>query len=835
MYNYKIEKIFFNKGLVNVPVTTVVSNGVEKLFAIEGIDLVNDKKFQIPMSISIELMRFGKILSPNAFIGISQMIPEEQKALADSLKTWLSETYCDGTYSTLFGDFPNTVLSMSEGEMLFHQICHYWGAFLGYDYWPNHTEGHDAESQKQNVSSIIACCCKDKYDVIEAGSPDVLADSLKPSLTAQQSLTDRDKEDIATFYKNIDQIALSPSKKLEMKNLEIPFKETLCIVASACLDSQVIKDINDVLRVALFMSDGDIALTPVPKIVDKGWRKVPATKEDKKAWQFKNFSNPEARQLLSSVNDIVAHKGIDVVADMKKYALRWIRLGEKLHPMSEKNKKKYPNAYKVFDQLRNNAKNIKTFGTYIEAAKSDKNLEQILNLYKMRPGEFARQIDWVLRTFVEGAKSPKLNSNAKIKIGVIGEALKNIGLTSSTEDQKVFGENLSLVISAFKDVLPKVSTKVLYELLEHFNARKEEQTSRQIFIKGARKPVDLPSLKPLKEHTVSVIQSALLKEVIARMASKEDLTGVEVYLDKTLENIVLPKNMRSTGEAVKQVSRGTRTPLPEISKLLRFFLFWKDDTGHEDLDLAVKFFDSNLDFVGHISWDSNYKLYGKNNVQYAQFSGDVRHRRGNCAEYVDVDIDKALENNARFLVAVARDFNAHSFSSAFGGVMARTTWGTPGEVTWAPSTVENGFKIHSNTQNVLLCIIDLKERQMIYVDEDMTGAPLNFGYNHHAKDVKPILERYINPNAFFNGLTLLETYFGACGAKVEVCDAEKIKKCQEVYNAAVDQQNKKIEACEDQDEKKSLAAELADFKKNNKIIVFDDIVSDYTKLFSYMF
>ncbi len=784
--NYSIEKMFFNRNLVNVPKTTVVANGVERVPEVSVEDMKTQERFKIPMAISVELMRFGKILSPLAFYGISQLVPGEQIALASSIKKYFTELYCDDNYSTLFGDFPNTVLKMSETEMLLHQIMHYWGASLGFEYWPNATEGNDSESKRQDVKSVISCCCKEKYDVIDAGSADDLADALVPLLASQQSLTQRDKDDIKTFYTEIDTLTLSPDKKLQMKNLEIPFKETLCIVAATCLDSQVIRDINDALRVAIFMSGGDISLPAMPKAKDLGWRKAALTKEDKKPWIFKNFSNPQTRQLMSSIDEIVKTKH-NAISDAKKYAMRWIRLGEKLHPMSAKNQKKYPNAYKLFDALRNHAKEISTFGSRLEMAKTFKDLDVILDLLKQRPGEFARQLDWLVRTF---------------------------------------SSNIGKILSVFADdVVKNISTKLLYELAEHFNSRKEDQEMRFVFIKGARKPVDLPLLEALDKESVDFINTIIVKELVSRMSKKEDLTGVSVMLDDSLKNIMLPKNMRSVNDGVKQVARGTKTPLPAGADLLRFFLFWKDETGHEDLDLSAYFYDSKFVYKSQISWNGAYKLFDNKRRQYAQFSGDVRHKRGNCAEYVDVDINVAVENDARYLVAVARDFNSNSFKTGFGGVMARNAWGTPGEVTWAPATVENGFKICSTTQNVVLCIIDLKERQLIYVDEDINGRPMGFA-NSGSDFITSLLKRYANNNAFFNALTLLETYFNACGATVEVATPSKAK----VIKKNIELEVKKMESEENPDVKK-----IDEYKRTNRVITFDEIADDYSKLLEYMF
>jgi len=814
-FNQKaIDKVYFSRGLMNLPKFSIVQDGKEvpvfaETNAIEK--MKSDPSYRVAMAISVELMRFGKILSPQAFYGILNLGHERQVELAESLKEYFRDLYMDGKYNTLFGDFPNTVLEMTEGEMLAHQIVHYWATALGGEYWPEH-KANDAETRDfPLLDCVLSACCKDKYEVIDAASADELADNLAVLLKSQQSLTLIDKATIATFYNNIDGFTLSPKKKLEMKTIEIPFKETLCIVAAACPDAQVLKEINDVLRVAMFLSNGDVTLSPIPKVKDLGWKKMKLDKEDKKAWNFKNFSNPQTRMLLSSIDAIVAEKGENAIKDMKKYLLRWIRLGEKLHPQSSKNEKKYPHAAEAFDILRNNADSVKTFGSQIESAKKSHNLDAILNLLSKRPGEFARSLDWLLRTFIEDDFFQKKKATNRAKI-----------------------------LGGFGDAIEGVSTKLLYELLDHFNKRKEEAFSRKVFIKGARKPVDIPILEPLSEDIVKNIQGVVLSELIKRMSEKEDASGKTVYLEDSLIDIKLPKNMRSTGEAVKQVARGTKLPLPATSNLLRLFLFWVDKNGSEDLDLTVHFYDEAFNYSDTISWNRDYKLFTKKgNDQYAQFSGDVRHHKGNCAEYVDIDIEKALEDGNRYVIAVARDFNAHSFNTAFTGVMARSKWGTPGEVTWAPSTVEQGFKISSTTQNVVLCVVDLKERQIINVDEDLIGCPAYGTVSpSSAMDMiySDVLERYVNNKDFFTTLSLLETYYNACGATVIVASKEVIEQTKKENEATVTSYKRLLGNTEiSESDHETLRNEIKNIEDNTMFFEFSDFAEDYSKVLSYMF
>ena len=121
----------------------------------------------------------------------------------------------------------------------------------------------------------------------------------------------------------------------------------------------------------------------------------------------------------------------------------------------------------------------------------------------------------------------------------------------------------------------------------------------------------------------------------------------------------------------------------------------------------------------HISWNSRFK----NDV--AIFSGDVRHHQGNCAEYIDVCLSKAIENGYKYLVFCVSDFDGHNFRCpSYAGFMARDTWGTKNEKLWAPETVESEFILSSNCQKILMGVVDLENKEYIFADEDFSGIPV---------------------------------------------------------------------------------------------------------------
>jgi hypothetical protein len=732
-----INTIFISKGFVKVPTVKVVSdnNSMKENASYEQI--FNDDAHYALM-IQTELMRFGYILSPDAFNGVKLLMKQDQAQLATDIANYFKNLYGDGQYTTLFGDYPNTVLSMEESEWMAKQILHYWTAFFkdfgifdeDQHYNPNPNDPNDSEHTGLSSMSV---CCRDEYKVINAGSADDLAEIIKVLVSSQQSLTDFDKDVVKTFYENIDTIGLSPMKRVEMLDINVPFKETLCIVSSVC-ESFNIKDVTDVLRLANYLSGNDVELAPIPKTVDLGWSKRNLTVEEKKQYYFKHFNNKEKRILMSAIENIANTKGMDfVLEDMKKYLGRWIRIGEILHPCSEKNRKKYPHVSVLFNVLRNNPEGIVTWNSKVEAKKKERNCKELVDILSQRPGEFFRQIDYLVRTY-------------------------------PTEE--------NYILTTLSKIIPNIKTKMCYELLDHFNVRTKKQDSRKVFIKGARKPVDLPVLNSLKKDTVNSIQAIVLNELCKRFKESSeknfgDLSNHKIYLSKDLEGIFLPKNMRSANNAAIQVARGTKMAIPEKCKCVRFFLHWKDEDGRDDLDLSAAAYSEDFSKTIHIGWNTvwrvgtpDYNGYfnpanNTNGDVCVVFSGDVRNRRGNNAEYIDVDIDAVHSMGYRYIVLNAHDYNSKSFRNAYVGYMARTEFGTRGEITWAPNTVENCIKLGSTTQSVVLGVIDLLEKKFIYIDEDANGIPVSSVKNNVYQEM---INRYSEDN-FFNGLTLLKTYF----------------------------------------------------------------------------
>ena len=478
-------------------------------------------------------------------------------------------------------------------------------------------------------------------------------------LSVNQSITPMDKEVLTWFRMNRPAgwvMAYLPKK--------IPFKENLCFVLEL-FDFEVVPfTYTDILRTATYMSGGDVSLA-------ESTRFHLTNKQRIRIMQMLEFktrgNNREGQEFLDSLEDL------------KKHRNKWLALFNHIHADSKRFRKpKYANAQRVVGLLRFHADKIHTWNAKVERM----NFAERLNGLMLRPGEFAR----------------RLNS-------LLGGCTDNV------------------IINAFALVAPQISNKVLFELYRYFEGRREDQKQRTVFIKGARKPVNLTPLEALPKQVVDQIQDAILGAVMEKLQSWPKLG--KVIIDEKLKNIPLPTNMRSISETDTPVVRGTRMPINvDHTKTVRFYVHWKDERGTEDLDLSA-----TLLGMGHsrtIAWNCTYNavtrvfIKGKGlvNVQFGTHSGDVRHRKGDCAEYVDVNIQNALDYGYRYVIIDVRNFNGRSLKSlnpAFG-YMEREH--PESNDTWVPRTVAASWRLQSEARACIAVMIDLETMEYIPLDID---------------------------------------------------------------------------------------------------------------------
>ena len=483
---------------------------------------------------------------------------------------------------------------------------------------------------------------------------------------------------------------------------QIPFKENLCTLAAMKLPVPV-KTVTDVLRIATHMSGGDISLPAVPpKTIKTGWgRRQPNTEREK--FKFRKFSRPERKYILGLLER--------TNCDVREMALkdgRWIRLGEILHPGEYA--KYYPKSFKMFKDIRNE-KVVSWYGEVVQAENTG--IQELLDKLAERPGEFVRKVDYLLRTYGSIAQNEILNTLTK--------------------------------------VLDKASNKVSFEIYTHFQRRTEPVTNRTITIKGKRSKTKLPDLPAFSKDVVEAVSLRVMGSLKDKFRKLPAMGNT--WIDPELKKLPVPTNMRSLNPALVPIIRGQRVPLGnKDAKVIRAYVHWYDERGSRDLDLSATLISETGKPQTSIGWNARHS----GNIGY--YSGDVRHRKGACAEYIDIVIDQSLKEGYRYVCPTVHNYNGGGMNSVpevCAGYMERET-PEGGDMHFTP-TIANSMKLQSTADTVIIALLDLQEMEYVFLDIDQAGIPVATAQNL-LDSIKPYME---DPE--FSVYDLLEMHVDARG------------------------------------------------------------------------
>ena len=475
------------------------------------------------MSIQRELMKYGFMLDKSAFEQLKKTdianIIEFQKEVIEFIKEFLGGSK---DFKSLYGNFPNDILSVTDSQARFAVLLHYWshGNFklVG-------------EPLKDDVFE------EHEYKLIKGVTEEEFLKIFTELCSSGQSLSPMDQKVLKYFATSGLNITF-PST--------IPFKENLAIIASLCPQFTV-KTVVDVLRIAVGFSGGDVSLPAVPKLPKFKGRLYDLRVEERKKFIFK-LDDLQKERVLNLFEE--SNLSLEDLQQGSRYN-RFIRLAEVLN-IGESTKTSHPKTTSAFYRVRNQIRKGKPDGTpkirtwYSRVNEAFKvGLEPGVNKLSERPGEFLRRIDALVR-----------KSN-KSGLDYILRKLYEVGINSSN--------------------------KVLFEVYTHFENRRVDMKNRSIFIKGARKRTPLPDLPKLKPEVVDAIQDVVIEIIKEKFKSLEPLG--KVYIDPELKKIPLPTNMRSLSESLIPVIRGERINIEPGTKVIRTFVHWFDRYGNQDIDL----------------------------------------------------------------------------------------------------------------------------------------------------------------------------------------------------------------------------------------------------------
>ena len=604
------------------------------------------------------LMHCGKDELKNFY---TELIPE-LKALVGA----------DVTYRPMYPNFPEQVAEASDVELFINAIVHYFtlGQLM-------------PEYEKNERLPLIDV---NKMTVLSIGNSEDLMKILTNLASSKTSISQQDKEDIITIIK------ATPDYAKYLPDT-IPLKENVALIGKLIIEEAPIKSAapikkyfktaTDVLRLVTAMSDGDISLAAKTK--------------------YRSLKRCERRIIL----DLLANCG-NITEDLYRYQYEWIRVAEILHPFEYKYKK-YNGVNKAFNTLRNEKKPL-MFGGQVQAAILKKDMRTAATLLKERPGEFARQLDKVLRD----------------------------------------SDNANYILNCFKDIATSISTPVLLQVRQHFIGRMAEQRTpvRVFFPKGnLARAMSIKNELPAIDATICKNVARICRDALIEQYKEKDFLG-NVFVDEDFKHYLVPFSQRSASKAVKTIVRGSKVPVKEDASAVRAFIWWTnmDDSkaddyygnGRVDIDLSAAIFDENWNYLEHVSYthlrSAKYKAY---------HSGDITNGgsvKGNgVAEFLDVDIE-SVGKRGRYVVYQVYAYTSQKFCDLTNcrfGWMEREDVNS-GEI-FEPTTVAMKMDLTAESTVAIPVIFDCVERKFIWCDLNLVMPCSNRGGNNIESNISGVI------------------------------------------------------------------------------------------------
>lgn len=599
------------------------------------------------------LEQLGYTLGERAFSAARSLSTEQLVKFHDTFLPELGKQVgAHVQYKPMYPNFPNQVMQASDAELYLNAFMRYFGDAIGVLITPVTKVGVRAALNRR-FSHLKVLDLITEEDFIQIFSD---------LLSMKASFSPVDVEDLKWFIENYGDEALTRVPEV------IPNKENIAhfVVAVHHYDKSLAesfiknhaKTATDLLRIAVSLSGnaGSVSLAAYPPI------------------RFGNISKADRRFLLNALNHVPYPQ-----EDMARYAGLWKILGEKLHPGQYATR--YPKAYEAFSDLRS-GKPAKSFAAKFDALMAEGDIVGVTKLAVTRPGEFARRLDYMLRS-------------------------------STVEDH-------AGILASFAAVAPQVATNVLWKVRSHFEKRDEKKENRYFYLKG-----DLARIKSIPNE-VPVMDAKLASQVVeicsnALVESLSERTAMgKVYINPKLRSYTLPEAVRSANRSLNMVGRGTRIPLGD-DKIQRLFLWWKDGERRTDLDLSANFYDENFNTMDSV-W------YGNLRNSYATHSGDITSAPHGASEFIDVNVPVAVQHGVRYVTMSVISFSGqplHLLPECFAGVMSRPD-GQSGEI-YDPRTVRNTFDLSAESTLIVSMVIDLLKREYIWADVSAThpGAYAN--------------------------------------------------------------------------------------------------------------
>lgn len=503
-----------NMTLVN----KIAFNQLNAVVATSPVEVKNDAFNIKVISFVNEMHNFGLLVTKELYQYLSSLDEATSVEVCQKVLSLAKESVgAHVAMKAFYPNFPRQVMEASDAELFINAILHYWtlGAWS-----PEYVEEKRPDLKEENPKTEISLI---SMEDVKAYFFRILAS----------------KNSIPASLVEFVEMGIEEGWAAEYKG-EIPFKETLCRVATALVKqgqsiNGVVATTTDVLRVMAALSESDIEL--------------------KTKVRFKSLNRKARRALVSALEEVIN------ISDVKAYASLWKRAFHSLHVGEFGGK-----VAEIAARFRNE-KNVVTSETVVAEAIKSGDVKVAVNKLVNKPSVFARSLDKLLR-----------DSDPQTSAWVIKEFAKVV--------EKVDSKVLLQVLGHFK------------------GRSLNEAGERVVFTAGSKgKALLAPSLKALDKSVVEHIVSVIKAELKNKFAEKALLKGKKVFISPEVYSVLIPSQLASITENKKTVARGSRVPLdliPEDAEknVLRMFIHWIG----QDQDLSAFFINEDMTEFSQVAY-----------------------------------------------------------------------------------------------------------------------------------------------------------------------------------------------------------------------------------------
>lgn len=384
----------------------------------------------------------------------------------------------------------------------------------------------------------------------------------------------------------------------------------------------------------------------------------------------KSFTRAIRRTIIQTLNNIISTD--NGVEDFYQHAGLLKKVARTLHP--------FDNRLGASDTLKEHYSNIvrnivsgKTWNSKVQHALDNNNVEKLLELLTIKPGEFTRRLFHLTSTL------------------------------SETDTNKM--------LTAWEQVAPLTSTTVLWQLVSHTRTVKDNNgTLERSLIITANGGTSFP--RPKKHYGADIlnrIEIGALNAIREQYATRPTLGKVYANIDPDSKYAFPISHATSSGVSKAIVGRGSRVPIPAGTETVRLFIYWKDHGSRLDIDLSATQLDSNFETQEAV-WYGNLSAAGMTH------SGDITSAPEGASEFIDIDL-KHLPRNAAYVAFTIHSYSQQLFSEmaeVFGGVMFRNN-SEEGEV-YEPATADHTYNLTAPSTYAVVMALDVEKREIIIVD-----------------------------------------------------------------------------------------------------------------------